>query len=648
MEKTPTLERMRQVLEQMRRARVAVFGDFCLDAYWLLDPDSSETSVETGLPVRRVHTQRYSPGGAGNVTVNLAALGVARVTAIGVAGRDAFGDQMVRLLSAAGVETTDLYRGQDDWQTCVYAKPCRGEAEESRIDFGGGNVPDGVTIQRLCASLEAAAATHDVLIVNQQLPRGLVVAPLIAAINRLTQAHPKLIVIVDARDVAASFERVSLKLNAAEAARVAADGTRDASDVPALAGALQARMGRPVFVTRGERGLIVADGRRIEQIPGVQVAPPIDPVGAGDALLAVLAAALAVDTAPDAPLTAGYVANLAASVTLRKVGTTGSASPAEILAAAEQADYVYLPELASDLRQAAYLPDTEIEAIRALPDNLEIRHAIFDHDGTLSTLREGWEKIMEPIMLKAILGPRYQNANETRFARVTQACREFIDRTTGIQTLVQMQGLVALVRQFGCVPASEILDEHGYKKIYNDALLEMVSRRVQKLERGELCPEDFQLKNAHALLRALHARGVTLYLASGTDVQDVIAEARAMGYADVFGDRIFGAVGDVNVEAKKLVLARIMQENGLSDANLVTFGDGPVEIRETRRRGGVTVGVASDEVRRFGLNPAKRKRLIRAGADLIVPDFSQLTALLQTLRLPEAAKPAKPGRKAHA
>jgi hypothetical protein len=106
-----------------------------------------------------------------------------------------------------------------------------------------------------------------------------------------------------------------------------------------------------------------------------------------------------------------------------------------------------------------------------------------------------------------------------------------------------------------------------------------------------------------------------------------------MGYAHLFKGRIFGAVSDINVEAKKVVLERIIREHGLAGHQFATFGDGPVELRETQRRGGIAVGVASDELRRFGLNLAKRKRLIRAGANLIVPDYSQLPALLKALQL---------------
>jgi len=179
-----------------------------------------------------------------------------------------------------------------------------------------------------------------------------------------------------------------------------------------------------------------------------------------------------------------------------------------------------------------------------------------------------------------------------------------------------------------------VLDMHGYKALYNEELLAMVRARIAKLERGELAPEDFELKGARALLERLHAGGVKLYLVSGTDVADAQAEACALGYADLFEGRIYGAVGDVKVEAKRDVLDRLTREHDLSGRQLVTFGDGPVEVRETRKRGGLAVGVASDEVRGFGLNPAKRSRLIRAGADLIIPDYSQLDALLDLLGLP--------------
>ena len=178
-----------------------------------------------------------------------------------------------------------------------------------------------------------------------------------------------------------------------------------------------------------------------------------------------------------------------------------------------------------------------------------------------------------------------------------------------------------------------MLDEKGYKAIFNEELLELVHARQAQLACGDLTPADWQIKNALPFLERLHAAGVKLYLASGTDEDDVIAEARAMGYARLFTGGIHGSVGDLKVEAKRVVLERIIRVGALGGDELIVFGDGPVEIREGRRRGAFTVGVASDEIRRHGLDLRKRTRLIRAGADIVVPDFSQLEALWAYLNL---------------
>ena len=79
---------------------------------------------------------------------------------------------------------------------------------------------------------------------------------------------------------------------------------------------------------------------------------------------------------------------------------------------------------------------------------------------------------------------------------------------------------------------------------------------------------------------------------------------------------------------------RIIQDIGAQNSNKVmAIGDGPVEIREVRKRGGLAVGIASDEVRRFGLNQQKRTRLIRAGAHAVISDYSQLNILTEFLHI---------------
>lgn len=633
-----SLRSIEAILQRFQQCTITVFGDYCVDAYWDLWDGETEFSVETGLPVQRVRAQRYSLGGAGSVIANLAAMGVASVRPVGVTGSDLFGQKMRALLAKCNANTEGLLM-DDSWQTMVYAKPYLGEQEQSRIDFGAFNPISADLQASLMSALRKAVQESDAVILNQQVPGGVSSPEVIGRINEIIRDNPGTLFLVDARHHPEKYQGAVLKLNMSEAARLLGEDAEDsATEARALdyAKRIHRQVSRPVFLTRGEFGLAVAADDEVTLIPGLQIMERTDSVGAGDAVVAALAASLAVH-AP--PVEAGTLANLAAMVTVKKLRMTGTATAGEILAAAREPNYVFRPELAESPRVAKYLPDTEIEVIGDLPTGLDIQHCIFDHDGTLSTLREGWEKIMEPMMMRAILGGFHDTVDHATFTRIREVVRQFIDRTTGIQTLAQMKGLADLVRQCGFVPESEVLDEHGYKHIFNVALLAAVNKRAEKLRSGELHSTDFQIKNAALLLEELHRRGVKLYLASGTDQADVIAEAEAMGYAHYFEGRIFGSVGDLNVESKKLVLERIIAEHNLSGHHFATFGDGPVEMRETHRRGGLCVGVASDELRRFGLNVSKRKRLIRAGADLIIPDYSQLKPLLSVLHLTGKARP---------
>ena len=188
-------------------------------------------------------------------------------------------------------------------------------------------------------------------------------------------------------------------------------------------------------------------------------------------------------------------------------------------------------------------------------------------------------------MMKAVLGTRYGTADETLFHRVKNRVGEFIERTTGIQTIAQMHGLVDLVREFGLVPEDKILSPAEYKAIYNEELKILVNLRLAKLDRGELAISDFTLKGAVPFLRALQKAGVRLYLASGTDEEDVKQEAERLGYADVFDGGIYGSIGEVTKDAKRIVIERIMNDVGGAYEQLIAFGDGPVEMRETMRRG---------------------------------------------------------------
>ena len=614
---------------------VAVFGDFSLDAYWDLSQELAELSVETGLAVRKVEGQRYSLGSAGNVVANLHAMGVRAIRVVGVCGTDPFGRRMLEEFKAYGADFRGFEVLPAPWETLVYAKPYLGNVEEQRLDFGScGPLPES-TVNSLVASFAEAARSADVVIITQQIKTGMFTSQVVSRLNEIRAENPETVFVVDSRDMSTPFRDAVLKLNTREASGFFGDeATEDLTDAGAaeLARRIAARTARPVFLTRGQSGMVVADSTGTKLVLPVDVGGCVDAVGAGDTVTAVIAAFLALGMEP---AEVGFLANLAASLTVRQLRQTGAdaATLEAIVAAAQDVNLVYAPDLADDPTRAVSLAGTEFEVVDEL-DNIrgrQITHAIFDHDGTLSTLRQSWEEVMEPMMLHAILGPTYGKTSAASVSELRKRIAEFIDRTTGIQTLAQMQGLVELVREFGFVPEKEILDEHGYKAIYNEALLEQVNSRLTKLRSGQLAKEDFHIKNSIPLLRALRDAGVELYLASGTDEADVVAEANELGFGEFFGDRIYGSIGSVAHEAKSVVLERIIRENQLAGSEVMTFGDGPVEMRETRKRGGLSVGVCSDEVRRYGFNSAKRRRLIRGGAQFLVPDYSDLPSLLDLI-----------------
>jgi rfaE bifunctional protein kinase chain/domain len=622
-----------EILSRVKNVKVAVYGDFCVDAYWLLDPCGSEVSLETGLQAQAVARHYYSLGGASNVVANLAALEPASIQVIGVVGDDIFARELIRQLEELGVDTTYLVVQKDNFDTVTFGKPYLEGNELPRMDFGFFNKRTEATDQALLNGIKNALQTADALIFNQQVPGSITNESFIDSANGLFGKFRDKIVLLDSRHYGGKFRDIYRKTNDLEAAQlnnveVKLDDVLTLADVKKYAENLYRQFSKPVFLTRGSRGIITIDSEGYHEVPGIQLLKKLDIVGAGDTVTSALALCLGAGVRP---AEAAEFANFAAAVTVQKLFQTGTASGDEILEVAKDVDYIYQPELASDLRHARYLDGSEIELCWESMPQARIKHAVFDHDGTVSTLRQGWEQVMAPVMMRTILGEKYKTANENLYDQVRNRVLDYIDKSTGIQTIIQMEALVEMVKEFGLVPGDEIRDRMGYKKIYNDALMEVVNKRIEKFRRDELDIHDYTIKGVLEFLEALRRRGVKLYLASGTDIEDVVAESKSLGYAGLFDGGIYGSVGDIARDSKKMVVEKIMTENNLRGPELAVFGDGPVEIRECRKRDGIAVGVATDEIRRHGLNPEKRARLVKAGAHVIIPDFSQQGRLLKLL-----------------
>ncbi len=253
-----------------------------------------------------------------------------------------------------------------------------------------------------------------------------------------------------------------------------------------------------------------------------------------------------------------------------------------------------------------------------------LSHVLFDFDGTLSLIRQGWPDVMVPLFTE-ILPPLPGETDEQR----RQLAFEDIMRLNGKQTIYQMIQLAERVRERGGTPG-EPLD---YKHEYLRRLDERIRHRVEGIRAGTIPPDELTVFGTRALLEALSARGLTLYLASGTDEQFVKAEAEALGLTHYFKDHIYGAQDDYRKFSKKMVIDRILAENRIPGDSLLAFGDGYVEIENTKQVGGFAVAVASDEANNGSgrFDPWKHQRLMGVGADLCIPDYRELDALMETL-----------------
>lgn len=262
----------------------------------------------------------------------------------------------------------------------------------------------------------------------------------------------------------------------------------------------------------------------------------------------------------------------------------------------------------------------DIEVVH-YPDGGVPEFAVFDFDGTVSLLREGWQPIMYAYFKEELL--KCPEAPEA--AEAERLVRDFVDTLTGKQTIFQCIRLCNEIRKYGGVPGEPL----GYKREYLRRLTEHIHGRMDALRAGG-DPEPYLVPGVKETLKALGEIGVKCYLTSGTDEADVLEEARLLCIADMF-ESIHGAT-DMNstVCSKELVIRELIEEKSLKGSRLITFGDGYVEIELTKHYGGYAVAVATNEAARdTSISPWKRERLLKAGADCIIPDFSNAERLIR-------------------
>ena len=333
--------RLKTILNNFSDQRILVVGDFYLDAYWYIDKTRSTLSLETPWHTNPVVEQRYSPGAAGTVTNNLKALGIGTVYTLGVIGEDGFGRTLLNCLQANGC-LTDFMLQASQWVTPTYLKPIhRGyenvETEGPRFDIENQSPMPAEVEDAVIEALQTCLPLVDGIIIGDQMPLadlGVVTTRVREALCESAAQFPEKVFFADSRTRIGEYQNVIIKPNRFEAKRaVQPDWNGQHLEMEAAkrdAVRLSEKTQNTVYITLGENGILVYSNGTFTHIPGIPIDDKTDPVGAGDSVSAGLVATLCYLGA-DHSVTAAYIGNLVASITVTKIGTTGTASSAEVL-----------------------------------------------------------------------------------------------------------------------------------------------------------------------------------------------------------------------------------------------------------------------------------------------------------------------------
>ena len=295
-------------------------------------------SIETKLPVYNITRVRFQPGGAGTILNNLAALGVGEIYVSAIIGHDGEGYELRRAIE------NHLHRVKLDYlvesqlrRTFTYTKPLlmdKGQppVELNRLDIKNWSPTPPALQQEICDCLEFFAEKVDVLILLDQVDipeTGVITKQVLETVRKICERRPELLVIGDSRRGVKNWPAVAYKMNGAELGTLfGMKGTLTVEEVKAKALELGRSTGRHVFVTLSDKGILGVLGEEVQHVEALPTRGAIDIVGAGDAVTANLAGALAAGANLRESV---EVASLAGSIVIHQLGTTGTANPKQIL-----------------------------------------------------------------------------------------------------------------------------------------------------------------------------------------------------------------------------------------------------------------------------------------------------------------------------
>jgi len=297
-------------------ARILVVGDVMLDRY--LFGGTSRISPEAPVPVVHVRQNDDRAGGAANVAVNLARLGV-RTTLLGIVGTD---DEAVALEAAMrGTNIECDFTAVPDWPTITKTRVQSRGQQLIRLDREEP-VPSGS--RELTESLRKNLASTSTVVLSDYGKGSL--ADVEAMIDACRQAGVPVLVDPKGADFSKYRGATLITPNQGEFDTVAGQSADDGELVARARDMLDQLDMSAVLVTRSEKGMLLVEGSDEPRFLSARAREVYDVTGAGDTVIAVLAAALA---AGENMAAAAALANLAAGLVVGKIGVA-SVTPSEL------------------------------------------------------------------------------------------------------------------------------------------------------------------------------------------------------------------------------------------------------------------------------------------------------------------------------
>ncbi|HKS29118.1 MAG TPA: D-glycero-beta-D-manno-heptose-7-phosphate kinase [Pyrinomonadaceae bacterium] len=315
-----TQQRVAELLERTLERRVVVFGDVMLDEFvW---GEATRISPEAPVPVVDIQRESVHLGGAGNVLANLISLG-ARARVVGVVGDDPAGERLRREIREAGVEARDdlvVDRSRPTtMKTRIIAHSHGHNQTIVRADREARTPVQGEVAARLVAVLRDAITDASAFVISDY-DKGAVTPAILAEILPFAMKR-NVPVLIDPKIRNFDFYRPATLVtpNHHEALKLTSSEDHTDAGLRLAAERIRERVGcESVLITRGERGMMLLEKGSEPVYVETAAREVYDVTGAGDTVIAALAASLA---SGSSMLEAAVIANHAAGIVVGKVGT---------------------------------------------------------------------------------------------------------------------------------------------------------------------------------------------------------------------------------------------------------------------------------------------------------------------------------------